>query len=73
MRALLFMGLILVLFGVIMLVMKRAKHLVSDQKNDTPSNFEAEHTQTVRCARCGAYLPTDKAVQTDDGPICPEH
>ncbi len=69
MRALLFMGLVLILFGIIMLVATRMRRMLSGQGAEN----EADVKKTVRCVQCGAFIPENQAVQTDQGPVCPEH
>ncbi len=69
MRALLFMALVLILFGVIMLVTTRLRRRQDSQTTDDTPVGE----KTVRCVECGAFIPASRATRTDHGPICPEH
>lgn len=69
MRALLFMGLVLILFGLIMLVATRLRRSLS--REDKTHAMDA--AKTVRCVKCGAFIPQDQAIPTEQGPTCPEH
>jgi len=69
MRALLFMGLVLILFGLIMLVATRVRRRLSGLDEDSATDAE----KTVRCVKCGAFIPERQAIKTEQGPTCPEH
>lgn len=72
MRALLFMVLVLIVFGLIMLVAGRVRRWQA-RMDQSDSDQDHTSTPTVRCVRCGAFVPAQRAIETDRGPVCPEH
>ena len=71
MRAVLFMLLVLVIFALLMMAGRRLRSMT--ERLDEHSAAGSDSEPTVRCVRCGAYVPRRHAVETKDGPVCPEH
>lgn len=74
MRALLFFGLVLILFGLIMKALKRFQHPPADARRAESDRTEEAETDTlVRCVECGVHIPRKHAIETKKGPACPHH
>jgi uncharacterized protein len=57
-----------VLFGLRLLNVAKAKQRADDASGASPRTPPAE--ATVKCARCGVYLPRSDAVPSPAGPVC---